>query len=112
MGKFKLYFLNNKRIFIILGSLFSVIVCFLGCFFFYQYNQNRNVIEEVIFSDLENDINNENLDNEIEVENDKEDNSLEDKEINNTASQNQSEEIEYIYVDIKDMLINLVFIRL
>ena len=63
MEKFKLYILNNKRIFITFGSLFAIILSCLGCFFYYQHNQNKNVINEVIFSDLENNIDNETFSN-------------------------------------------------
>lgn len=105
MEKFKLYLLNNKRIFIILGSLFAIILCCLGCLFYYKHNQKKDTIDEVIFSDLENDINNGNLINdETDVENksDKPNNSLDSDKDNNIVNENKTDEvIEYIYVDIK-----------
>lgn len=103
MEKFKLYLLNNKRIFIMLGSLFAIMLCCLGCFFYYQDNQNEEVIDEVIFSDLENDVNSETElqnKNDSNLENDKQNNLLDSNQDNNNDTQKE-EVIEYIYVDIK-----------
>lgn len=91
MEKLKLYILNNKKIFIIIGCLLFIALCSFGCYFYYQYTkQNEIIIDETLFSD--NDIN-------IVETDDNQDETLQ-EESNNLEEVNEKI-IEYIYVDIK-----------
>lgn len=90
MEKWKLYFLNNKKYFILGISMFIITITII-CLYYLKDSYNEKLVllkqDEEIYTPSEF-ISNE----EIKVDNDKQDNSIQDS---------KEEVIEYIYVDIK-----------
>lgn len=110
MEKFKLYFLNNKRLFIIVGCILAIGLSSIGCYFYYQHmNQDKNIID-ISSNNFKNDfIDDEDVDmNENEIngdskvnENNKEnEDAIKDDDLQDDVIL-EKEIIEYIYVDIK-----------
>ena len=111
MEKFKLYFLNNKRLFIIVGCILAIGLASIGCYFYYQHMNQDKIIIDISSNNFENDFIDDKKDNESNNDESMEDNNVNeiDKENNNEIKENNSqndvvndkEVVEYIYVDIK-----------
>ena len=108
MEKIKLYFLNNKKVFIIIGCILSIAISSIGCYFYYQYmNRNKVIVDNILSNDFENNFIDNVKDNDL-INNDNTNIGTvdvnKDSESNNNSQDilNSKEElIEYIYVDIK-----------
>ena len=110
MERFKLYFLNNKRLFIIVGCILAMGIASIGCYFYYQHMNRDKIIIDVSSNNFENDfIDDENVDmNDNETTDDNEVNEIDkdnDEDVKNDDLLNDivdnEEVVEYIYVDIK-----------
>lgn len=111
MEKIKLYFLNNKRLFIIVGCILAIGLASIGCYFYYQHMNHDKTIIDISSNNFENDFIDDKKDNESNNDEAMEDNNVNeiDKENNNEIKENNSqndvvndkEVVEYIYVDIK-----------
>jgi len=111
MEKFKLYFLNNKKLFIIVGCILAIGLSLIGCYFYYQHMNRDNTIFDISSNNFEKDFIDDNKDNELNNNEAIVDNKVNeiDKENNNEIKENNfqndviddKEVVEYIYVDIK-----------
>lgn len=100
MEKFKLYFLNNKRLFIIVGCILAIGLASVGCYFYYQHMNHDKTIIDISSNNFESDFIDNNNDNEKNDDNGI-DNNSQDELANEEEKDEIKEEIEYIYVDIK-----------
>jgi len=112
MEKFKLYFLNNKRLFIIVGCILAIGLASIGCYFYYQY-MNRDTIIDISSNNFENDFIDDNENFEINSDNDsngdskvdefdkEKESDIKDKDSQSDVVNDNNEVVDYIYVDIK-----------
>lgn len=110
MEKFKLYFLNNKRLFIIVGCILAIGLSLIGCYFYYQHMNRDNAIFNISSNNFENDFigdentdtNNNDTTDDNEVNENNEENKV-DVKVDNPKNDviDNKEVVEYIYVDIK-----------
>lgn len=95
MEKLKLYVLNNKKMFIIVGIILLIVFGLIGYYFYYQHYQYEKIVVDLFEDNNEADIEQELFDETVDEKDIIESSGIDIKE------EVQEEIIEYIYVDIK-----------